>query len=388
MTNSISKLSAVNRGASAKRRHLKPPIPLERAEPKEPVVGEYHTYKLRTNPTKEKSPIYELPVPYFAHGTCKEWLKCKKNILSVIKGQNVNDYDSKLEVARRILKNQALSALNASSAKQMAKQTADENDSDVDRADRYVATIEVDLDAVTAQVFPPKAAQKQKRWMRRYMRKPRDVTNEEFVARVIEVNELIPEFPPGANGLAPEKMPDDELLDNLEFGSPPSWQTEFLLQGYEPTDGTIQEFIDFCRTLEEVEEVGDSKPKESKKDGNSKKRKQSDSSEKGSKSNKKYFCLLHGSDCKHNTDDCKTLKFQAKRMKDTYESQGPNKKAYKDKMELQAMVASAVDEALKSNKKQKRSHKKEAAASEETNTTEILKQFDSLNVSTDSECEA
>ena len=44
-------------------------IPFEREPTKAPVKGEYHTYKLRTQPTDSSSPVYDLSVPVFDHGT-------------------------------------------------------------------------------------------------------------------------------------------------------------------------------------------------------------------------------------------------------------------------------------------------------------------------------
>ena len=55
-------------------KHIKPPIPLQKPEKRTFEKGEYHNYKLRTNPTVVSSPTYELAVPYFSTGTCKEYL--------------------------------------------------------------------------------------------------------------------------------------------------------------------------------------------------------------------------------------------------------------------------------------------------------------------------
>lgn len=74
-----------------KRRIIIPAIPLARPETKVLASGEYHQYKLRTNPTRKDSPTYKLQVPYFSHGSPGQWLKTKKNIQLVIRGQNVQE---------------------------------------------------------------------------------------------------------------------------------------------------------------------------------------------------------------------------------------------------------------------------------------------------------
>ena len=45
-----------------------PPIPLQKPESKVLEKGEYHTYKLRSNPGDNGSATYELSVPYFSTG--------------------------------------------------------------------------------------------------------------------------------------------------------------------------------------------------------------------------------------------------------------------------------------------------------------------------------
>ena len=162
--------------AKKKRRILLPAIPLEREEAKPLVSGEYHQYKLRTNPTKKDSPTFELQVPYFAQGSPEMWLKTKKNILLVIRGQNVNDYANKLEVVRRILKGAALTAFNSSvTAQASERQAIVEHNNTADPEEHQEVpdlSLDKDLLAVTTQVFPPRAYVTQCRWMRRHLKNP------------------------------------------------------------------------------------------------------------------------------------------------------------------------------------------------------------------------
>ena len=66
-------------------------------------------------------------------------------------------------------------------------------------------------------------------------------------------------------------------------------------------------------------------------------------------------CLLHGANSGHDTDHCRTLGVQAKRMKATYAAQTPiEKNKLKEKHELNSMIQTAVVEALKAEKSNKR----------------------------------
>ena len=62
------------------------------------------------------------------------------------------------------------------------------------------------------------------------------------------------------------------------------------------------------------------------------------------------YCMLHGKG-NHSTEDCHTLKAQAKRMKAMYEAQTPeNRQKLKNRQELHEIIAESVEEALKKKK--------------------------------------
>ena len=63
MTNTSSKLAAVKIPESQKR-HLVPPIPLERSENKQPNKGEFLTMKCQSQPAEANSPTYDVTIPY------------------------------------------------------------------------------------------------------------------------------------------------------------------------------------------------------------------------------------------------------------------------------------------------------------------------------------
>ena len=68
---------------------LPPPILLQVMEPAVLAKDQYLTMKLRSVPTVDKSPTYDLVVLYFKNGTPKEWLKFQLNLNRVFVGQNL-----------------------------------------------------------------------------------------------------------------------------------------------------------------------------------------------------------------------------------------------------------------------------------------------------------
>ena len=87
------------------------------------------------------------------------------------------------------------------------------------------------------------------------MRKPRSMTTREYIARVNQINSYLTSFPPFQRNQA---LPEDEVLDLLEFGVPSTWQKEFWRQGYDPISKSISEFTDFCELLEFTKDLHDS----------------------------------------------------------------------------------------------------------------------------------
>jgi len=358
-------------GGSTKRKVI-PPIPLERPTKKELHKGDYQTYKLRNVPADENSPVYELSVPYFRTGTCEEWLIFRKNLEKVILGQNVTNGPGRFIVARRLLEGDALTVFNNEA------QTHTTNNGN---ASETAATFALCLDAVTKSVFPKRAVLLQKRYMRRFVRKPVGMTTRDYVARISEMNSYLPLFPSvTANGEVPTKLPDDEILDLLEFGVPNSWQRTMILQDFDPLQKSIAEFVQFCERLEEVEETPTSTKNNNHNKKSNKRAQSGDTSGNKTQTKTGKHCLLHGDNCGHTTDQCFTLKAQAKRMRQTYDAQTPAKKqVYKNKQELNAIVANAVEEALNgaSKTKKRKTNKK--------GKTEELNAFASMSITSDSD---
>ena len=55
---------------------------------------------------------------------------------------------------------------------------------------------------------------------------------------------------PEIGGNAPDKLPEDKLLELLEFSLPEKWQVAMLLQDFDPTNHSLEDFVAFCTRLE------------------------------------------------------------------------------------------------------------------------------------------
>jgi len=112
------------------------------------------TLKCKTRPGDPNLAKYDLPIPYFKSGTPEEFLKWKRNVEKGISGQGATDVPSKYMLTRRLLDGNTLTAFNLK---------AEEFDSETNP--NFLDVIE-DL---TRHVFPIKAHQTQKRYMRHFL---------------------------------------------------------------------------------------------------------------------------------------------------------------------------------------------------------------------------
>ena len=78
-----------------------------------------------------------------------------------------------------------------------------------------------------------------------------------FLSRPQEWNVYLEEFPPDTEGYETAHLPADEIMDIIYHSMPATWMIE---QGFNHTNSTIKEMIDFVQTR-----VENLEPKEDKK---------------------------------------------------------------------------------------------------------------------------
>ena len=216
------------------------------------------------------------------------------------------------------------------------------------------------LGSVIESVCPYKALEKQKRYMRRFMRKPADMLTRNYVNHIIRMNnEEIPCLPPFLPG---QGLSEDEIVDIVLYGVPKSWINKMDEHDFDPLAHSLEELISFCERLESAEQLErgaaeNKQPSNGKKSSSKKFKSSRNNSESGSGSGK--WCHYHETDT-HNTADCETLKRLKSREKGGSSSSGPSKnktwkrkaddaKSY-SKKELSAIGKKAAKSAIKKAK--------------------------------------
>ena len=98
-----------------------------------------------------------------------------------------------------------------------------------------------------------KALLTQKWYMRRILRKPKDISIRKYVARFSELNKYLESFPPYQGST--QCLPPDKVLEHLEFAVPNLWQKQMVLHGFNALENSLIGFVEFCERIETSEEI-------------------------------------------------------------------------------------------------------------------------------------
>jgi hypothetical protein len=373
----VSTSSSSSKKSSSKSK-LKPVIPLERPVPKEFNSKNYLTNKCQSVPGDNTSSSYSVTVQYFEEGTPEEWLELLAAHKRVCIGQNITNGPGMYDVLRRHLKGTAVTKYG-----NVARDTGPQT----------IQNFKIVVKELTKYFFPQHAVRIQKRYIRRFIRKPKDMKFRAFVNRVLELNGHLDKFPEETTNVTPTILEDDEIKDILHHACPKSWQDQMTTLGFNFPEKTIEDMIEFCERFEQIEDdVIPKKKKSSRKESSSslskkttRKRKtvslssSSSSSDNSSEDERFKWCKYHGK-CAHTTDECEDIERMCKEDKKRKRRTRFNDRKrdvkrrtkYVKKSEVNALAVKKIKKYLKQKKKAKK-------------TTDELRNFEKLSMSSEEE---
>ena len=306
-----------------------PPLPLEMS--KEEMGDKKLTFKLLSNPQDPDSAKISKTVRIIDGSeelrTIIQWKIDTKTVcagLNLATGPTINGILEQLmtgSASTTYLTNMAqLQVAEFDLQRQAAREAAlvadpNASETDLQAAENLVVLppfttqmVSDSINKVIAFVSPHKVLEKQKRFMRRQCRKPKDMKTRVFVNHLTRINwQEIVHLPPRYD--VTQCLPEDELIDIVVNAIPRKWIREMDRLDFDPAKKTMLEVIAFCERQEAAEEheKADDKKVVSQKGkandhGNSKKQK---TTEGGGK--KDRDCLYHGPNT-HPSSSCKVLK--------------------------------------------------------------------------------
>jgi hypothetical protein len=296
--------------SSKKQGTMTPPIPLSRSESSAAKPEDILKFKLLSTPTDNDGPTYEVKVKIFRTGTPEDFIKTVIALKKVLRGQNITTDQAQYAMARRLFIGEALTSFN-NACNAIGAET--------------VQNLDAVLMQVAGSVFPLRAYAIQKQAMRRFMRKPREMSIREYVDRILELNDYLVYFPTKIGEADATKLPDEEIMDILVFGIPNTWQKRMVELGFDSSSHTPNEFIEMCERISFGESTETGQNVKTKPSAGEKGVKLPPNpfvkDSKLKKNNKEKYCPLHKT-YGHDANECKVIQAQAKRMASAWEAGG------------------------------------------------------------------
>jgi hypothetical protein len=229
-----------------KMSYLVPSLTLVEEEPEDthPTEGISFMLKQRANSTAASATTYKMRVQRFDEGTVQQWIVLRGKLEEIWTQNAVTSATDQLATVRSVLRGESLTCLNA----HIEENSTAMNDQNVlANVPLTVAGVLEGLHAVAETVFPFRALSNQKLWMRRGMRKPKELSFRKTASAVGRLNNSLPLFPSASET---DKFSDKEIVELLEWSIPQALRTKFDLDGYIPTEHTKSRLITDCEILE------------------------------------------------------------------------------------------------------------------------------------------
>ena len=249
-----------------------------------------------------KTNTYKLVVQRFQEGSPNQYISLLDSIYEVWEQNSIVAADDRTAVVRSLLREQSLITYDTA-VLELQEPDAQGNSLPFDIDLIYLA-----LDALATSVFPHRALEMQKTWMRRTMKKPRDLNIRSYATGVAKMNNALPFFP-GAKDT--DKFTATELVELLEWSVPAKWRVQFDKEHYIPTHYDRATFIERCETLERTDPDDSSKNIKDKNSGLKSKKAKHTPAQSSSDGAKQKYCTHHGKNTTHNTGQCFALKKKA-----------------------------------------------------------------------------
>ena len=148
--------------------------------------------KQKAGATGSTASTYKIYVKRFDENSVQSWIILRQKLVEIWTQNGVNSPSDCTATIRAVLRGESLTCFNASVEEQM---TVENDQGVVTIMPLTLALVEAGMEAVAETVFPFRALTNQKVWMRRGMKKPKELSFRKTASAVGRLNNALPLFP-------------------------------------------------------------------------------------------------------------------------------------------------------------------------------------------------
>jgi hypothetical protein len=290
---------------------LKPILPLipEVLASQEDDKSQFVTFEVKTKAggNNRNTSTHKRSLRLFEDGSPQQWLELVEEVRRIWTQNSTSEGLDRAATLRAVLKGEALIAFEA--AIDDSRDEAEEEDPQAITAEN----VDQAIVQVTKTIFLHCALELQQLWMKRYMRKPEELTTRKMAGAITRINNYLPMFP---DATAASKFSESDLIGLLEWSLPEDWRSKFDLDGYIPTMHTKARLIEECEAIERNivsynnnDDDNNSRNNKKQKSGNPRAKDKNVGGGEEDRSNR-YFCSECGHNPTHNTKRCRKIRWK------------------------------------------------------------------------------
>ena len=217
----------------------------------------YLTFDIQLDPNDDDDEdTVEVKIPRIETATPEQWCEWRMEVEELLSEKGyIGDYSKRAKIYRGLLRGKLLEEWNTAYRKHYTDAPL------IDEADNALA-VEATINAVALELFPDGAgsARAQKRYLRNnlFMGK---MDPEKFAHRLEKINTFLPYFPvEDATAAAPANtntvLPQDELVDIMDYAKSIEWHITMLSQGKKPhTFADLREATVYYKQLYDAQKL-------------------------------------------------------------------------------------------------------------------------------------
>ena len=208
-------------------------IPLDEPPKRDPNdTDKPISFVCHRKPSDKDSASYTIKVfPFEDDDCCEQFIKMQQHYEAILISQDLESNEDRAVLIRQLFKGSALTAFENEMPSRPTDKISD-------------ARFKRGLTAMSAAIFPNRAARNQKKAMKK-IRKPIDMSFRVFANRMKKLNDYLPYFPP-QNNVTPTALANNEFLEMLHDALPKvGYQNKMQEHDYDPTADTLRSFIEW-----------------------------------------------------------------------------------------------------------------------------------------------